>query len=376
MAKIVVNTRFLVKNKLEGIGRFTFEVLKRITKNHPEHQFYFLFDRQWDNEFIFSSNVIPLKIGPQARHPFLWYLWFEYSLPAAIKRINPDLLLSTDGFTTLKSDVKKITVFHDLAFEHYPKDINWLVRIFYKTFTPQYAKLSNRISTVSEYSKNDLISTYGINKNKIDVVYNGANEYFKPSNFDIINKLKKDFTNDNDFFCFVGALHPRKNIINLLKAFDAFKRNDKNNIKLAIVGRKAWKSNEIVKIYNAMKFKNDVIFTGFLKHEKIAEIYSASLGLVYIPYFEGFGIPIIEAQQCKCPVITSNTSSMPEVAGNGAILVNPFQVNEISASMHNLLNKAIRDELIAKGDDNCKRFSWDLTAKKLWKSIEEVLNDN
>lgn len=373
MSKILVNTRFLIKDKLEGIGRFTYETLKRITVNHPEHQFFFVFDRQWDKGFVFSDNVFPIKIGPQARHPLLWYWWFEHSLTNVIRKVQPDLILSTDGFTTFKTKTKRVTVFHDLAFEHYPKDISWLVRNYYKAFTPGYAQVSERIATVSEYSKQDLIKTYGIDSEKIDVVYNGANHYFKPIDDDLQSISKEKYTDGNSYFCFVGALQPRKNIVNIFKAFDIFKSLNNSDIKLLIVGRKAWKSNDIFKTYENMMFKDDVIFTGHLKHEELAKVYGASIGLVYVPYFEGFGIPIIEAQNCECPVITSNVTSMPEVAGESALLVNPFDINEIAEGMNQLMDEERRIKLIEKGTENCKRFSWDNTANMLWKTIESVL---
>lgn len=151
--KIAVNTRLLVKNKLEGIGWFSYETLKRITTQHPEHEFYFIFDRKHSDDFIFSDNVTPIELFPQARHPFLYYLWFEFSMPRLLKKLKPDLFLSPDGYLSLKSKIKSLVVFHDLNFEHYPEDIPWLERKNYKYFFPRYAKKADRIATVSEYSK-------------------------------------------------------------------------------------------------------------------------------------------------------------------------------------------------------------------------------
>ena len=373
MANILVNTRFLIKDKLEGIGRFTYESLKRITQNHPEHQFFFLFDRQWDEEFIFSDNITPIKIGPQARHPFLWYWWFHQSVPKIINEIKPHVFLSTDGYTTFKTNVKKVTVFHDLAFEHYPEGIPYFAKKYYQTFTPGYAQVSDRIATVSEYSRQDLVKTYGVNKDKVDVVYNGSSDYFKPIDEIHKAKAKSKYTNGSDYFCFVGALHPRKNIVNLFKAFDSFKSKGNNNIKLVIVGRKAWNTEEISRTFENMKFKDDVVFTGHLAHKAIAEIYGASFGLIYVPFFEGFGIPIIEAQNSGCPVVTSNLTSMPEVVGDGGITINPKNIDDISKAMEKLLNLDLRNDLARKGFENAKHFSWDLTAEKLWETVEKVL---
>ena len=151
--KIAVNTRFLIKNKLEGIGWFTYESLKRITRQHPEHEFVFLFDRPYAEEFIFSDNVTGRVLFPPARHPLLWYWWFEYSVTAALKQIKPDIFLSTDGYLSLACQVPQVIVMHDLAFEHFPDHVNALTARYYRHFTPKFAKKANRIATVSEYSK-------------------------------------------------------------------------------------------------------------------------------------------------------------------------------------------------------------------------------
>ena len=126
--KIAVNTRLLLPDKLEGIGWVAFETLKRITRAHPEHEFYFIFDRKWDDMFIFSDNVTPVAVSPQARHPFLYYLWFEWSVPHILKKVKADLFLSPDAYLSLRTEVKSIAVFHDLNFEHYPNDLPFLER--------------------------------------------------------------------------------------------------------------------------------------------------------------------------------------------------------------------------------------------------------
>jgi hypothetical protein len=155
--KIAVNTRLLLKNKLEGIGWFTFETLKRITEQHPEHEFYFIFDRKYDDSFIFSKNVKPIIIPPQARHPFLFFLWFEFSIPYILKRLKADVFLSPDGYLSLSSKTKQVAVIHDLNFEHNPNDVPFLVRKYFKFFFHRWAKKATRIVTVSEYSKKDIV---------------------------------------------------------------------------------------------------------------------------------------------------------------------------------------------------------------------------
>ena len=233
--KIAVNTRLLLKGKLEGIGWFSFESLRRICESHPEHEFIFIFDRPYSSEFIFSDNITPVVIGPPARHPFLFLIWFELSIPYILKKYQVDLFLSPDGYLSLRTKVPSISVIHDLNFEHYPKDLPFLAFKYYKLFFPRFAKKAQRIITVSEYSKQDIINLYQIDSQNIDVAYNGVKEIY----YDIGEYQKQitrnEVSNGNPYFIFVGALHPRKNLVGLLSAFDLFKKNNDSDIQLIIV---------------------------------------------------------------------------------------------------------------------------------------------
>lgn len=374
--KIAINTRFLLKDKLEGIGWFTFEVVKRLATNHPEHQFIFLFDRPYDQSFIFADNVTPVVINPPARHPVLWYLWFEWAVPRVLKKHNIDLFFSPDGYLSLKTKVPTVVVMHDLAFEHHPEDVQGLVSKFYKYFTPRYAKKANQILTVSEFTKADISRQYGVSPTKIDVVYNGVNTLFGPVNEGVKKQIQTEFAHGNEFFVYVGALHPRKNIARLFKAFDQFKKETKSASKLVVVGRKAWSMQEIEETYNAMQYKDEVVFTGRLSSEKLREVIASAKALTYIPYFEGFGIPIIEAQQCETAVITSNVTSMPEAAGDGAILVDSYNIDSIAEAMIKIdSDETFRQDLIAKGKQNVLRFSWKKTTDNVWKGLMKVVNN-
>lgn len=372
--RIAVNTRLLLKDKLEGIGWFMFETLSRITRQHPEHEFIFIFDRKFDERFVFSDNVKPVVIAPQARHPILFYLWFEYSIPHILKKYKADIFVSPDGYLSLSTKVKSLAVMHDLNFEHYPEDIPFDARKHYKYYFPKYARKANRIATVSEYSKADIIRQYGVDENKIDVVFNGANEGFKAVSSEIAESIRQKYTGGNPYFVFVGALHPRKNLVNLFKAFDHFKQADTKGIKLLIVGEKQWWTDEIKQAYENLKYKDDVIFAGRLNINELQKVVASALALTYVSYFEGFGIPIIEAFYAGTPVITSNVTSMPEIAGDAALLIDPFSVDSISGAMLTIVNdNELRKSLIQKGHERAKDFSWQKSADKLWTSIEKLI---
>lgn len=371
---IAVNTRLLLKDKLEGIGWFTYETLKRITLSHPEHQFIFFFDRPYHTDFVFADNVKAVVVNPPARHPVLWFLFFEIGIRKALKKYKADIFVSTDGWLSLGSKVKSFDVIHDLNFEHYPEFIKPVVRYYYKIFFHKFAEKASRIATVSEFTKQDIIKLYGISHKKIDVVYNGSHELYYPINEVEKALIKAKYSDNCEYFIFIGALHPRKNLTNLFKAFDLYKSENKTTSKLLIVGEKKWWKGEISQTYDNMRFKDDVIFTGRLNPDELKSVLGSALALTYVSFFEGFGIPIVEAFNAETAVITSNVTSMPEIAGDAALLVNPFDIKEIANAMYRIENdNDLRLSLIEKGRIRKTLFSWDKSAIKLWQSIEKIL---
>jgi glycosyltransferase involved in cell wall biosynthesis len=370
---IAVNTRFLLKDKLEGIGWFTYETMKRITRKHKKHTFFFLFDRPWDQEFIFSENVVPVQLFPPARHPFLWYLWFEFSVNLFLKRNEMDFFISTDGYIPLKSKTPTLNVIHDINFEHRPYDLPWLTRWYYRFFFPRFAEKADRLATVSEYSKKDLVNTYGIRHEKVDVVYNGINTLYGPVTNDVKFSVKEQYADGQEFFIFVGALHPRKNIPGLLKAYDLFRKESASNHKLVIVGEKMFRNRELQATYDGMSYKEEVIFTGRLNPEDLHALLASATAMVFVPFFEGFGIPVIEAYSCRIPVIASNVTSVPEVAGEAALYADPEDINGIKNQMVKITtDHSLRKRLIENIDKQLNKFSWDSTADLLWSSCERL----
>lgn len=372
--RIAVNTRLLLKGKLEGIGWFTYQTLEKIVRNHPEHEFFFFFDRPYDPQFIFAPNVTPVVVHPQARHPILFYIWFEWSLPFMLRKYKIDLFLSPDSYLSLATKVPTCLVIHDLAFEHYPEHFVLSHRIYWRHFSPLFAKKATRIATVSTFSKNDISERYGIDKSKIDLVYNGAHDEYKPLDNTTRETVKQQYADGCEYFVFAGALHPRKNIVNLLKAFVIFKKRQHTNMKLVIAGRLAWKYEEVEQMKASMPFKEDVKWVGYMNVDELSKVIGSAYALVYASLFEGFGIPILEALECGVPAIVSNTSSMPEVAGDAALLVDPNDANDIADKMHLLYkDEALRKKLISNAQEQIKKFDWSRSAENLWESMMKCL---
>jgi len=355
---------------MEGIGWFSYQTLKRITQNNPDVHFVFLFDRPYDESFIFSENITPVLLSPQARHPFLYYAWLQFSVKGLLNKMKPDLFLSPDGFLALGAKCKQLPVIHDLNFIHYPKDSKWLTSRYYNYYFPRFAKEATRIATVSEFSKQEITTHYTIDPNKIDVVYNGIHSFFKP--LDELNKqkTKEKFSAGKNYFVNVGSLHPRKNIPTLIKAFAEFKKESHSDFKLVLAGPGFWGLSDIDKALEESGVKNDIVFTGRLSDEDLALVLGSAVALTFIPYYEGFGIPLVEAMEAEVPIITSNVTSLPEVAGNAALLVNPKEINAIKNAMLRIFREEdLRKDLIEKGKIQKQKFCWDKSAELLWESI-------
>ena len=366
---IAVNTRFLV-NELEGYGYFIEGLFKNLAKKHPEHQFYFLFDRPYKEEYIFSSNVQPLVVPPPARHPVLWKYWYDVKVPLALKKIKADVFVSPDGFCSLTTKIAQCIVIHDLGFLHHPEAYKKSHVRFLKTSTPKFLKKAKTVVTVSEFSKTDIVKHYKTHPSKIDVVYNGVKNIFQPVDFSKKETVKEKYTKGNEFFIYVGAVQPRKNLVNLLKAFSIFKKRLQSNMKLLIVGRLAWKNEEFLQLMKAYKYRNDVVLTGYLTEEELAEVLASSHALVYPSLFEGFGVPVIEAMKCNVPVLTSEKTSMEEAGGDAALYFNPANHNDIAEKMMLIYkDEKLRKSMIEKGRQNAEKYNWEKSADLFWQTI-------
>lgn len=372
--RIAINTQLLIWDKLDGMGWFTYEIVTRLAKNNPEEEFLLIFDRPPNVKLKLPSNSRTIILRPQSRHPLIWFLRFELLLPFLLKKLQADVYVAPDGWMTLGASIPCIHILHDINFAHNPQGLPFFTRLYYNFFFPRYAKKAKRIATVSNFSKSDISKSWNISPEKIDVMYNGYNEYFHSIDNKQQERVRAKYTGGNPYFIFVGALIPRKNITGILRAFDDFKKDDDKNTKLVIVGQKMWKSADMEQVFNKMNNKNDILFLGRKNVEELNDLYGASVALVFVPFFEGFGIPVLEAFTCQTPVICSNVTSLPEVAGDAALLVDPTNNKEIANAMKQVASdKILRERLIRLGDNRKENFSWDKTADKLWETIQKTV---
>jgi glycosyltransferase involved in cell wall biosynthesis len=375
--KIAVNTRFLLNDYLEGYGYFIYETFKRITAAQPEHEFIFIFDRPFDRRFVFGPNVKAVVTGPPARHPLLWKFWYDVKVPALLRKYKVDVFVSCDGFCSLGTKVPQCLVVHDLAFLHYPSFIPKSQLLYYKRYTPKMLAKAKVIATVSAFSKRDIIEQYGTAADKIDIVYSAAKDIFRPLTDEEKLAAKASYTGGKEYFIYTGAIHPRKNLVKLLKAFSLFKKRQQSSMKLVLTGRLAWKYESFVQNLKTYKYRNDVVMTGYVEENELSRLVGAAYAMVYPSLFEGFGVPVLEAMQSAVPVITTTYSSMQEIAKEAALYADPEDPAAIAEKMMLLYkDEKLRNQLIENGREATKQYNWHFTAERLWQSIEKAMQQN
>ena len=368
--RIAVNTRFLLKGKIEGVGLFTHEVLKRLVQQHPEHEFLFFFDRPFDASFVYEKNVMPVVLFPPARHPLLFVWWFEWSVVRALKKYKADVLFSPDNFLSLGTSVKTVLATHDLAYLHLPNRSSFFYKKYYEIFSPRFNQRADHIVAVSHFTKKDIVEQYGISPNKISVACNGCREAFRPLDKAERQKVREKHADGQPYFFYVGAIHPRKNIHRLIKAFGHFKEKTKSPVKLLIAGRFAWQAGEVKRAYEASVFQRDIHFLGYVPDAELPQLMASALACTYVSLFEGFGIPLLQAMNCDVPIITSNVSSMPEVAGKAALLVGPYSTEEIADAMQQIWQDGhLRSKLVANGQQQRQQFTWQRAADVVYDAL-------
>lgn len=371
--RIAVNARLLQDGKLEGLGVYTDEISKRLTRSHPEVDFLLLFDRPFHDRFIYSDNCTAVQLPPPTRHPLLWRCWLEITLPLYLRRKKIDAFLSLDGFGLPKSPFPQIIAIHDLNFLHRPEDLPASVAHFYNRFFPRFARTADQVITVSEYSKKDLQASYGLPLEKIQVAANALPGTRSEEKERMDNPFVQ-LTSGAPYFAYIGAIHRRKNLPRLMAAFQRFLNGSGSNHHLIIAGeatghyRKEWAT------LTSSIDRGRIHLTGRLSEEEKYLLLNGSIAMVCPSFYEGFGIPVLEAWSAGTPVLCSNRTSLPEVAGNAALLFDPDSETEMCTSMEQIASsKDLRDRLIGLGKDRLTHYSWDRSAEVVWKVIESCL---
>lgn len=380
MATIAINTRLVIPGRLDGIGWFTLETVQRMVAEHPEHEFHLFFDRTPPEALFPGDHVTCHWVAPPARRPMLVNFWLDYSIPRMLSKVRADLFLSPDGFLSHRTEVPQVAVQHDLNFEHHPEWLPSAVARHYRRRFPISARKAVRLATVSQFSAEDIAEQYGVDRNRIDVVYNGAGRpYHRSLGLDTEQEargIRNRLTQGNPYFVYIGTQHPRKNLEGLLRAFDRY-RSQGGQWDLLLVGKAMWKKRG----YDARgaqgalpdEVQQHIHQAGWLPQEELASVLAAAGGLVFIPWFEGFGIPLLEAFSAGTPTIHSDRTSLPEVSAGSGLEVDPGNVEDVTQAMLRLEREpALRETLVERGRQRAEDFSWERTAHLLWDCLVQA----
>ncbi len=369
---VAINTRHWIPGKMEGVGRFEMNIAVQLSLQHPEVDFHWLFDRKPPINIAVPSNVTLHSIMPQARHPLLIKWWYNVSIPRLLRKIKADVFLSADNIASLRAPCRTITVIHDIYFEHNSESFPRRYLKFYRKNTPKFLGKTDKIITVSEFSKRDIISKYGITEEKISVIPNGVMSHFKPLKDEQKDEIRNRLSRGKPYFFVLGSIHPRKNVDKTIEAFLLFRQKTKCTYPLVISGRPLWKNGG--GLSRLIPPSDDVVFTGYCTDEELGNLMASAFAILFFSKFEGFGVPIIEAFQSGIPVAASNVSALPEIAGNAALMADPESVDSMSGAIELLWkDELLRKSLIEKGFERAKSFSWGKSAEILWAEIKILL---
>jgi glycosyltransferase involved in cell wall biosynthesis len=369
--RIAINTRFQGYSYQEGFGYFTRSLSQALIEQYPEDQFKLIFDGETGAPNP-AANVTEIVLKPAARHPVIWKYWFDVKLPFLLKRLKADVFLSPDGFCSLRTNIPQVVVVHDLAYLHYPSFLPAAQQFYYKFYTPHFLRKAKKIITVSAFSKADIVRHFPFTRDKIEVVAISADSRFVPATEAIKERVKEKYTGGREYFLYVGSIHPRKNLIQLLKAFSSFKKRQQTNMQLVIAGRMAWKNEGFQTALSTFKFRDDVKLTGYLPIEDLVELMGSAYGVINPSLWEGFGLPVLEAMRCGVPVLCSGNSALTETGGDAAIYFDPLNADDITKQMALIFkDESLRAKMITKGLTQAAGFSWEKSGRR----VREILSD-
>lgn len=379
MARIALNGRLLVPGKMEGIGIFTLHCLKELVDLRPNDTFLLLVDRPDDALFHWGDRVEVRRIWVPGRRPWLLRLWFDAAVPWVLRQWRADAFVSLEGPISLgmPREFPQLSVIHDLNFEHRPE---WLPRTwarYYRGMFPRFAQKAHVLCTVSEASKQDIVHRYGVEAGSIHVIPNAASSEFVPMNTQERRASQEALSEGRPYFVFVGSLHPRKNLEGLLEAFGMYCARG-GAWDLVVVGVAMWPQSEHHSSINGLRdadIDSRVHWVGRLNDGALAQAVGGAEALVFVPWFEGFGIPVVEAMASGTPVICSNTSALPEVCGGAAFaLVPPGDASRIAEAMLALSEEPERRaRCVQAGLERAGMFSWAQSGVKLNTAVNTLL---
>ena len=367
--KIAIEVQRLFRPKKHGMEIVALELIRQLQQLDQSNEYIVLAKDDQDRNCVVETKNLSVKtLGSRT-----YADWEQISLPAAIKRIKPDFLHCTCNTGPLMGSTPMMLTLHDII---YLEKVDFkgsayqnFGNLYRRYVVPRVVNRSKLVLTVSNYEKKVIIDKLGLPEEKVQVVYNAVNQRFN-NQFDkaTIETFKTQYKLPERFILFLGNTAPKKNTPNVIKAFVEYCRMEKNPTPLAILDYDSSLVQSALQELSAADCFKHIIFPGYIPSSEMPKMYNAATIFLYPSLRESFGLPILEAMGCGTPVITSTTSSMPEVAGDAALLVDPYQPSQIAESIRKLLNDSgLHQSLIQKGLKRAGEFTWEASARELLK---------
>lgn len=357
---IGIEAQRIFRTKKHGMDFVALELIRNLLTIDKVNQYYIFVNEDDDKEILKETSNCKIVFLPKSLYP----IWEQKHLAAAIPRYKLDLLHCTSNTAPISCSVPLFLTLHDII---YMEKLNLWEGSLYQRFgnlyrrwnVPIVVKKSTCIFTVSRFEEQRILNQFDIDRSKIMVTYNGIGDHFRKMDFIESDKIRKLYKLPKRYALFLGNTDPKKNLIGVIKAMWILFQQGKMNFHLVMPDFGRDELMKILKSFSAESFIDKIHLTGYVPNHDLPGIYNQALFFLYPSIRESFGIPILEAMACHCPVITSNTSSMPEVAGDAALLINPHNYHEIAeASIRILEDKTLRSTLIHKGADRYPSFSY------------------
>lgn len=378
--KIGIDIRPMISNTT-GVGNYTLNLIENISAIDKKHQ-YILFSNSFKDRIPFKSLSLPSNFelkDYKIPNRILRGLWNYISYPPIETFIGDvDIFHSPHSIPIPARKAKLIVTIHDLYFLKHPDMVGRDVREDHRRLSINYLNKVRKIITVSDNSKKDIIELLDVTPEKVTVIYEGVDDIFRVVNEETtLENVRERYRLPHEFILFIGTISPRKNPRGLIESISILRNRGLKDLSLIMIGPEGFKTDEVLRLIHERNLEDSVRHIGYVPYEDMPYIYNISSLLVYPSLYEGFGLPPLEAMACGVPVIASNTSSMPEILGDAALLVDPYNPGEIADSIKKILhNESLRSSLIEKGLKKASSYSWEDTAKKVLKVYEEIKENN
>jgi glycosyltransferase involved in cell wall biosynthesis len=348
------------------------KILLPLAVSQPQSTFIFFFDTPPSEDILFPANATAVTMKPEANSPIKFRIWYQIEIPLALKKHKADVFITTN-YCSLKTKIPQILISPDLTFIHQPSFVNKKHLSFFKKYTPLFLNKANAIVVHSLFLKNELIARYKINEQKINVLPVAPENDFIPLELEEKELIKEKYADGNEYFIYKGYIGQQQNLMNLIKAFSAFKKRQKSGMQLIIAGTPGVGYEEFLVSLKGYRFKSELKILTELAKTEMTKITASAYAMVYVPLFETSSATPFETMKCNVPVIASSTGALPEFCGDAALYSDPADIKNIAENIKLIFkDEKLRYELIEKGRALTKKFSGNQNLDSFFELVKNI----